>query len=76
MAAGVERFVYTSTSEVYGAAQYVSIDERHPFNAQSPYSATKIGADAIVNSLYCSFDMPLAIARTFNTYGPGNPRAL
>jgi NAD dependent epimerase/dehydratase len=70
LAAGVERFVHTSTSEVYGTAQYVPIDERHPLNAQSPYSATKIGADAIVHSFCCSFDMPGVIARPFNTYGP------
>lgn len=68
--AGVERFIHTSTSEVYGTAQYVPIDEKHPLNAQSPYSATKIGADAIVRSFYCAFEMPAVIARPFNTYGP------
>jgi NAD dependent epimerase/dehydratase len=68
--AGVQRFIHTSTSEVYGTAQYVPMDEKHPLSAQSPYSATKIGADAIVHSYYCSFDMPAVIARPFNTYGP------
>jgi NAD dependent epimerase/dehydratase len=68
--AGVQRFIHTSTSEVYGTAQYVPMDEKHPLNAQSPYSATKIGADAIVHSYYCSFDMPAVIARPFNSYGP------
>ncbi|HVP49151.1 MAG TPA: GDP-mannose 4,6-dehydratase [Bryobacteraceae bacterium] len=70
LAAGVRRFVHTSTSEVYGTAQYVPIDEKHPLNAQSPYSATKIGADAIVRSFFCSFELPAVIARPFNTYGP------
>jgi NAD dependent epimerase/dehydratase len=70
LAAGVRRFVHTSTSEVYGTAQYVPIDENHPLNAQSPYSATKIGADAIVRSFFCSFELPAVIARPFNTYGP------
>jgi NAD dependent epimerase/dehydratase len=69
-AGGVHRFVHTSTSEVYGTAQYLPIDEKHPLNAQSPYSATKIGADAIVRSFFCSFELPAVIARPFNTYGP------
>lgn len=66
----VKKVVSTSTSEVYGTAQYVPIDEKHPLQAQSPYSASKIGADAIAYSFYNSFDLPLAIARPFNTYGP------
>jgi NAD dependent epimerase/dehydratase len=67
---GVERFIHTSTSEVYGTAQYVPIDEKHPLHGQSPYSASKIGADAIATSFYCSFQLPVVIARPFNTYGP------
>lgn len=67
---GVERLVVTSTSEVYGTAQYVPIDEQHPRQPQSPYSATKIGADAIAKSFYNAFDLPVVIARPFNTYGP------
>lgn len=67
---GVERIVVTSTSEVYGTAQYVPIDEKHPRQPQSPYSATKIGADAIAMSFYNAFDLPVVIARPFNTYGP------
>jgi NAD dependent epimerase/dehydratase len=65
-----ERIIVTSTSEVYGTATYVPIDEKHPLQAQSPYSASKIGADAIAMSFYNSFDLPLTIARPFNTYGP------
>ncbi len=68
--AGVSRIVVTSTSEVYGTAQYVPIDEKHPRQPQSPYSATKIGADAIATSFYNAFDLPVVIARPFNTYGP------
>lgn len=68
--AGVKRFIHTSTSEVYGTAAYVPIDERHPLQAQSPYSASKIGADAVAMSFHNSFDLPLTIARPFNTYGP------
>lgn len=64
------RILVTSTSEVYGTAQYVPIDERHPYQGQSPYSATKIGADRIAESFYRSFDMPITIVRPFNTYGP------
>lgn len=67
---GVQRVIHTSTSEVYGTAQYVPIDEKHPLQAQSPYSASKIGADAMAMSFYNAFDLPLTIARPFNTYGP------
>ena len=67
---GTERVIVTSTSEVYGTAQYVPIDENHPFQGQSPYSATKIGADRMAESYYRSFDLPVTIARPFNTYGP------
>lgn len=70
MDCGVDRLVVTSTSEVYGTAQYVPIDELHPRQPQSPYSATKIGADAIAKSFYNAFDLPVVIARPFNTYGP------
>jgi NAD dependent epimerase/dehydratase len=70
LAAGVERLIHTSTSEVYGTARYVPIDESHPLQAQSPYSATKIGADAIAKSYHCAFGLPVVIARPFNTYGP------
>ncbi|MDD7794616.1 NAD-dependent 4,6-dehydratase LegB [Clostridium sp. 'White wine YQ'] len=66
----VDRVLVTSTSEVYGTAQYVPIDEKHPFQGQSPYSATKIGADRIAESFYRSFNMPITIVRPFNTYGP------
>lgn len=65
-----KRILVTSTSEVYGTAQYVPIDEKHPFQGQSPYSATKIGADRIAESFYRSFEMPVTIVRPFNTYGP------
>jgi NAD dependent epimerase/dehydratase len=67
---GVKRVIHTSTSEVYGTAQYVPIDERHPLQPQSPYSASKIGADAIAMSFANSFGLGLTIARPFNTYGP------
>ncbi len=67
---GVGRIIHTSTSEVYGTAQYVPIDEKHPLQAQSPYSATKIAADAMAISFYNAFDLPVTIARPFNTYGP------
>lgn len=67
---GTERVLVTSTSEVYGTAQYAPIDEKHPFQGQSPYSATKIGADRIAESFYRSFDTPVVIVRPFNTYGP------
>lgn len=66
----VRRVIHTSTSEVYGTAQYVPIDENHPLQPQSPYSASKIGADALAMSFYNSFNLPLTIARPFNTYGP------
>lgn len=68
--AGIDRLVVTSTSEVYGTAQYVPIPETHPRQPQSPYSATKIGADAIALSFYNAFELPVVIARPFNTYGP------
>lgn len=64
------RILVTSTSEVYGTAQYIPIDEKHPFQGQSPYSATKIGADRLAESFYRSFDLPVTIVRPFNTYGP------
>ena len=67
--AGCKRVLVTSTSEVYGTAQYVPIDERHPFQGQSPYSATKIGADRIAESFYRSYNTPVTIVRPFNTYG-------
>jgi NAD dependent epimerase/dehydratase len=67
---GVERIIHTSTSEVYGTAQYVPIDESHPLQPQSPYSATKIAADAMAMSFYNAFNLPITIARPFNTYGP------
>jgi len=67
---GTERVLVTSTSEVYGTAQYVPIDEKHPYQGQSPYSATKIGADRLAESFYRSFDLPVTIVRPFNTYGP------
>lgn len=66
----VQRVIHTSTSEVYGTAQYVPIDENHPMQPQSPYSATKIAADAMAMSFYNAFDLPVTIARPFNTYGP------
>ena len=65
-----ERIFVTSTSEVYGTAQFVPITEEHPFQGQSPYSATKIGADRLAESFYRSFDIPVTIVRPFNTYGP------
>lgn len=65
-----ERVLITSTSEVYGTAQYVPIDEKHPFQGQSPYSATKIGADRLSESFYRSFQLPVTIVRPFNTFGP------
>lgn len=66
----LEKILITSTSEVYGTAQYVPIDEEHPFQGQSPYSATKIGADRLAESFYRSFQLPVSIVRPFNTYGP------
>lgn len=67
---GIEKVVQTSTSEVYGTAQFVPISEKHPLHAQSPYAASKIGADQIAMSFYYSFGVPVAIIRPFNTYGP------
>lgn len=66
----LSRVLITSTSEVYGTAQYVPIDEKHPYQGQSPYSATKIGADRLAESFYRSFELPVTIVRPFNTYGP------
>ncbi len=66
----LERVLITSTSEVYGTAQYVPIDEKHPYQGQSPYSATKIGADRLAESFYRSFELPVTIVRPFNTFGP------
>ena len=66
----ISRLLVTSTSEVYGSAQYVPIDEKHPHHGQSPYSATKIGADRLAESFHCSFNLPITIVRPFNTYGP------
>jgi NAD dependent epimerase/dehydratase len=68
--AGVERVVHTSTSEVYGTARYAPIDEAHPLQAQSPYAASKIGADKIAEAFHLSFGLPVATLRPFNTYGP------
>jgi NAD dependent epimerase/dehydratase len=67
---GVQKLIHTSTSEVYGSAKYVPIDEKHPIQPQSPYSASKIGADAMAMSFYNSFELPLVVARPFNTFGP------
>ncbi len=67
---GTEKIMITSTSEVYGTARYVPIDEKHPFQGQSPYSATKIGADRLAESFYRSFQLPVSIVRPFNTFGP------
>lgn len=67
---GVEKIIHTSTSEVYGTAKYVPIDENHPLQGQSPYSATKIGADMLAHSYFLSFNTPVAIIRPFNTFGP------
>lgn len=66
----IKKFIHTSTSEVYGSAKYVPIDEKHPLQPQSPYSATKIGADSIAMSFFNSFDLPVTIVRPFNVYGP------
>ncbi|ONI46540.1 NAD-dependent dehydratase [Epulopiscium sp. SCG-B10WGA-EpuloA2] len=66
----ISRILITSTSEVYGTAEYVPIDEKHPFKGQSPYSATKIGADRLAESFYRSFNLPVTIVRPFNAYGP------
>jgi NAD dependent epimerase/dehydratase len=68
---GVERFIHTSSSETYGVAQYTPMDENHPLRGQSPYAASKIGADKLVESYHLSFGVPAAVIRPFNTYGPG-----
>ncbi len=70
LACNVQRVVHTSTSEVYGTAQYTPIDEKHPLQPQSPYSASKIAADSLAESYYRSFGLPVSILRPFNTYGP------
>lgn len=67
---GIDCVVHTSTSETYGSARYIPIDEDHPLQGQSPYSASKIGADKLVESFHCSFDLPVVTVRPFNTYGP------
>ena len=67
---GVERVIHTSTSEVYGTAEYTPIDEKHPLKGQSPYSASKIGGDKIAESFHCSFGLPVTTIRPFNTFGP------
>jgi len=67
---GVERLIHTSTSEVYGTAKFVPISEDHPLQGQSPYSASKIGADKIAESFYCAYNLPVVIVRPFNTFGP------
>lgn len=67
---GVEKIIHTSTSEVYGTAQYIPIDEKHPLQAQSPYAASKIAADKLVESYHLSFGLPIATIRPFNTFGP------
>lgn len=67
---GCNRIIHTSTSEVYGTARYVPIDEKHPLQPQSPYSASKIGADSMAKSFHAAFGLPVTIARPFNTYGP------
>lgn len=67
---GAEKFIHTSTSEVYGTAKYVPIDEKHPLNPQSPYAASKAAADNLAQSYYLSFNLPVAIIRPFNTFGP------
>jgi dTDP-glucose 4,6-dehydratase len=69
-AAGIERLVHTSTSETYGTARYVPIDEGHPLQGQSPYAASKIGADKLAESFHCSFKVPVVTVRPFNTFGP------
>ena len=66
----VKQLIHTSTSEVYGSAKYIPIDERHPLNAQSPYAASKVAADQMAISFYDSYDLPVTTIRPFNTYGP------
>ncbi len=68
--AGILRLIHTSTSEVYGTARQVPIDENHPLQGQSPYSASKIGADKLAESFFCTYDLPVVTLRPFNTYGP------
>ena len=67
---GIARIVHTSTSEVYGTAQYIPIDEAHPLQCQSPYAATKAAADKLAEAFYCSYNLPVVIVRPFNTFGP------
>jgi dTDP-glucose 4,6-dehydratase len=67
---GVERVVHASTSEVYGTAQQVPIDETHPLQGLSPYAASKIGADKLAENFYCAYDLPVVTVRPFNSYGP------
>ena len=67
---GIKKFIHTSTSEVYGSAQYIPIDEQHPLVGQSPYAASKIGADQLAYSFYSTYNMPVSIVRPFNAYGP------
>ncbi|MDR0842643.1 MAG: SDR family NAD(P)-dependent oxidoreductase [Acidobacteriota bacterium] len=75
--AGVERMVQTSTSEVYGTAQYVPMDEKHPLHPQSPYAASKVGSDKLAESFHLTYGLPVVILRPFNTYGPRqSPRAV
>ena len=66
----VNRIVYASSSEVYGSAEYTPMDERHPLNAPHPYGASKIAADKVVESFYCSYECPVVTIRPFNTFGP------
>jgi NAD dependent epimerase/dehydratase len=74
---GIERMVQTSTSEVYGTAQYVPMDEKHPLKPQSPYAASKVGSDKLAESFFCTYKLPVVILRPFNTYGPRqSPRAI
>ena len=68
-----QKIIHTSTSEVYGTAQYIPIDEKHPLQAQSPYAASKIAADKLAESYNLSFGLPITTIRPFNTFGPGNP---
>ena len=70
-AKNIERFIHISTSEVYGTAEYIPMDENHPLNARSPYAAAKVGADRLVYSYFCTFNVPAVIIRPFNNYGPG-----
>jgi NAD dependent epimerase/dehydratase len=74
---GIDRLIQTSTSEVYGTAQYVPMDENHPLNPQSPYAASKVGSDKLAESFYRTYGLPVVILRPFNTYGPRqSPRAV